>query len=353
MPNSEDAAIPHAGPTLDLIAFIEAEPVGRRQITLLLMCAAVLFTDGFDAQAIGYIAPELAREWQLGRGALGSVFGAGLFGLLLGSTVFSPVADRIGRKGVVIGSTVAFGVMTLLTPLAHDVSTLTILRFLTGLGLGGAMPNTVALTAEISPHRRRATMVMAMFCGFSLGAAVGGLIAAAMIPLLGWRSVFVLGGLAPLVLAVVLSRTLPESVRFLALKGGQDRRIGSILAWLFPGRAVPPGTRFVVHEPALRGVPLRELFSDGRTTFTLLLWTVFFMSLLDLYFLSNWLPTVLNDLGASVSAAAVIGAMLQVGGRLLSMHWSTEALFLAAAIPAIGAALAALALTRLASRRPV
>ena len=298
---------------IDLAGFIEAQPVGRRQIHLLLMCAAVLFTDGFDTQAIGYVAPALAREWQLGRGALGSVFSAGLFGLLLGTLLFSPVADRIGRKWIVVGSTVAFGVLTLATTLAHDVGTLAALRFLTGLGLGGAMPNAVALTAEISPHRRRATMVMAMFCGFSLGAAVGGLIAAAMIPALGWRSVFVLGGAVPLLLAIYLAFALPESARFLALQGTDEARVGRVVAWLFPG-ATPPCTRFTVTEHAAHGLPVRALFTERRTAFTLLLWTVFFMSLVDLYFLSNWLPTVLNDLGASVSAAAVIGSMLQVGG---------------------------------------
>ena len=300
--------------TIDLAEFIEAHPVGRRQIHLLLMCAAVLFVDGFDTQAIGYVAPELAREWQLGRGALGSVFSAGLFGLLLGSLLFSPVADRLGRKWIVIGSTVAFGLLTLATTLAHDVGTLTMLRFLTGLGLGGAMPNAVALTAEISPHRRRATMVMAMFCGFSLGAAVGGLIAAAMIPALGWRSVFVLGGVAPLLLALYLGRTLPESARFLALTGKADAQVRHIVGWLFPDAPLPPASRFGVAEGPTHGVAVRALFTDGRTAFTLLLWTVFFMSLVDLYFLSNWLPTVLSDLGASVSAAAIIGSMLQVGG---------------------------------------
>ena len=300
--------------TINLAEFIEAHPVGRRQIHLLLMCAAVLFVDGFDTQAIGYIAPELAREWHLGRGALGSVFSAGLLGLLLGSLLFSPVADRIGRKWIVVGSTLAFGMLTLATTLAHDVGTLTVLRFLTGLGLGGAMPNAVALTAEISPHRRRATMVMAMFCGFSLGAAVGGLIAAAMIPVLGWRSVFVLGGAVPLLLALYLIRALPESARFLALTGKADARVTRIVAWLFPDASLPPGTRFGVAEGPTHGVAVRALFTDGRTAFTLLLWTVFFMSLVDLYFLSNWLPTVLSDLGASVSAAAIIGSMLQVGG---------------------------------------
>jgi AAHS family 4-hydroxybenzoate transporter-like MFS transporter len=157
-------------------------------------------------------------------------------------------------------------------------------------------------------------MVMIMFCGFSAGAALGGLLAAALIPQFGWRSVFVVGGVAPLLLVPFLALRLPESVRFLALAGGANQRVAQLLALIAPKAALPPATQFVVHEPGLAGIPVLHLFRDGRTLVTLLLWVVFFMSLLDLYFLTNWLPTVLNDLGASVSAAAVIGSMLQVGG---------------------------------------
>jgi AAHS family 4-hydroxybenzoate transporter-like MFS transporter len=189
-----------------------------------------------------------------------------------------------------------------------------VIRFLTGLGLGGAMPNAVAMTSEFSPHRRRATMVMVMFCGFSVGAALGGLLAAAMIPQFGWRSVFVVGGLAPLLLVPIQMLRLPESVRFLALTGRAHDRVAQLLGLINPKAVFAPGTQFIVHEPDLAGIPVLHLFRDGRTLVTLLLWVVFFMSLLDLYFLSNWLPTVLNDLGASVSEAAVIGSMLQVGG---------------------------------------
>ena len=188
------------------------------------------------------------------------------------------------------------------------------IRFLTGLGLGGAMPNAIALTSEFSPHRRRATMVMTMFCGFVVGAAIGGLLAAALIPAFGWRSVFVVGGVAPLFLVVFLVLWLPESVRFLALSGGANDGVAALLARIAPSVRHPPGTRFVVQEIKLPGIPVVHLFGGGRAWATLFLWTLFFMSLLDLHMLSNWLPSVLNELGASVSAAAVIGSMLQVGG---------------------------------------
>jgi AAHS family 4-hydroxybenzoate transporter-like MFS transporter len=299
---------------IDVPGFIDSQPVGRFQVRVLLLCAAVLFVDGFDTQAIGYVAPELARTWGLPRTALGPVFSAGLFGLMLGALLFGPLADRVGRKRIIVLSTAAFGVGTLATMWTEGASSLTVLRFLTGLGLGGAMPNAVALTAEFSPHRRRATMVMAMFCGFSLGAALGGLIAAALIPRFGWPSVFLVGGVAPLLLVPVLAGGLPESVRFLAASGRKDDRVARLLTLTAPSSRFMPGTRFTAHEPVLPGLPVRHLFSEGRAAATALFWVMFFMSLLDLYFLSNWLPTVLNDLGASVSLAAVIGAMLQVGG---------------------------------------
>jgi MFS transporter, AAHS family, 4-hydroxybenzoate transporter len=299
---------------VDVVEFIDQQPVGGFQIRLLLACAAVLFLDGFDTQAIGFVAPSLAKEWGLTKSALGPVFSAGLFGLMIGALIFGPLADRIGRKKIIVFSTLAFGIGALATAFVNDLGMLLAIRFLTGLGLGGAMPNAIAMTSEFSPRRRRATMVMIMFCGFSVGAALGGFFAAALIPQFGWRSVFVVGGVAPLVLAPILALRLPESVRFLALTGRANERVAGLLKFINPTAAFAPATQFVVHEPGLAGIPVLQLFKDGRTLVTLLLWVVFFMTLLDIYFLSYWLPTVLNDLGASVSAAALIGSMLQIGG---------------------------------------
>jgi MFS transporter, AAHS family, 4-hydroxybenzoate transporter len=301
-------------PVIDLVDFIDRQPVGGFHLGLLLICAAVLFLDGFDTQAIGYVAPALAKEWGLSKGALGPVFSAGLFGLMIGALVFGPLADRIGRKKIIAFSTLAFGVGALITALVRDVNALLVIRFLTGLGLGGAMPNAIAMTAEFNPQRRRSTMVMIMFCGFSIGAALGGLVAAWLIPQFGWRAVFVVGGLAPLVMLPILILRLPESVRFLATAGHAPERVAELLKRISPHTAFAPGVQFLIHETHLAGLPVAHLFREGRALVTLLLWVVFFMSLLDIYFLANWLPTVLNDLGASVSQAALIGSMLQVGG---------------------------------------
>jgi AAHS family 4-hydroxybenzoate transporter-like MFS transporter len=299
---------------VDVAEFIDRQPVVGFQIRLLLLCAAVLFVDGFDTQAIGYVAPDLARDWNLPRGALGPVFSAGLFGLMIGALIFGPVADRIGRKKIIVLSTICFGIGTLATILAQDIYSLIALRFLTGLGLGGAMPNAIALTSEFNPHRRRATMVMAMFVGFSVGAALGGLLAAALIPHFGWRSIFIVGGIVPILLAPFLAKLLPESIRFLALTGRDNPQVANLLTRISPTAKFSSATRFGVHEPKLSGLPVGHLFAEKRALTTILFWIVFFMSLLDLYLLSNWLPTVLNDLGASISVAAAVGAMLQVGG---------------------------------------
>src|SRR6202790_2077842 len=234
---------------VDVAEFIDQQPVGGFQIRLLLTCAAVLFLDGFDAQAIGYVAPALAKEWGLTKGALGPVFSAGLFGLMIGALLFGPLADRAGRKKIIILSTLAFGIGALVTALVQDLNTLLAIRFLTGLGLGGAMPNAIAMTSEFNPRRRRATMVMIMFCGFSVGAALGGLLAAALIPHFGWRSVFIVGGVAPLLLVPILVLRLPESVRFLPLTGRANERVARLLGLLSPRAAFAPATQFVIHEP--------------------------------------------------------------------------------------------------------
>src|SRR5476651_1983020 len=237
------------GGAIDVADFIDQQPVGGFQLRLLLTCAAVLFLDGFDTQAIGYVAPALAKEWGLSKATLGPVFSAGLFGLMIGALVFGPLADRVGRRKIIIYSTLAFGVGTLATAFARDVDTLLAIRFLTGLGLGGAMPNAIAMTSEFNPRRRRATMVMIMFCGFSVGAALGGLLAAALIPQFGWRTVIVIGGVVPLLLVPILAQLMPESVRFLLLSGRAPRRVAELLGSISPRASFAPGARFVVHEP--------------------------------------------------------------------------------------------------------
>ena len=294
---------------------IDERPFGRYQLLITAMCALVVFLDGFDTQAIGYVAPAIIKDLGMNRAALSPVFSASLVGLMLGALIGGPVSDRFGRRPVLLGGMVFFGVMSLLTVLAGSVNSLLVLRLLTGLGLGCVMPNAIALTSEYAPERVRSTAVMVMFCGFSLGAALGGLAAAVLIQDFGWRSVFVAGGVLPLVAAVALWFWLPESVRFLVLNGGDKGRIATIMQKIDPSLA-GRGVQFQADEHRETKSPVRQLFADRRALLTSLLWVVFFMSLMDLYFLSNWLPTVINDAGIPVSSAALITAMLQVGGTV-------------------------------------
>lgn len=298
--------------TIDASQLIDERPIGRFQITTIALCALVVFVEGFDAQAIAYVAPSISAAWSLPKGALGPVFAAGLLGIMLGSLFIAPLADRMGRRRIMLISTAVFGLLTLVTPLAQDTTSLLVLRFLTGFGLGGAMPNAISLTSEYSPARRRSFLIMLMFGGFSLGSALGGFAAAYLIPHSGWESVFIVGGIMPLVLLPVLWAKLPESLRFLAASGDQHAAATKLLRRLDP--AATDDDRVVVREADAARGSVRELFRHGRAPITVLLWIIFFMSLLDLYLIVNWLPTTLAASGTSMGQAAITGSIFQLGG---------------------------------------
>jgi len=300
---------------LDIRKFIDDRPVGRYQLLVATMCGLIVFVDGFDAQAMGFVAPALTAALQISRGVLGSVISSGLVGMMIGALVSGPLADRIGRKPVLIVSALTFGVGSLLTATAQSVESLMAWRALTGLGMGGAMPNAIALTSEYMPRRRRAGAVTMMICGFSLGAAVGGLVAASLIPRFGWPSVFVVGGVIPIVIACVAAWALPESIRFLVVRGGADARARDYLSRIAPGEAVAgplsPGHDEHVSSGAF---VVSELFTNGRAVATILIWVIYFMNLLNLYFLNSWLPTIISDAGIRVETAIRLTSLFQIGG---------------------------------------
>jgi AAHS family 4-hydroxybenzoate transporter-like MFS transporter len=296
--------------------YIDARGFGRYQLLVTAMCALVVFLDGFDTQAIGYVAPAIVKTMGIARPALAPVFAASLVGLMFGALIGGPLSDRFGRRPVLLSGMCLFGLLSLATATADSVQSLLVLRLLTGLGLGCVMPNAIALTSEFAPERLRSTAVMVMFCGFSLGAALGGLAAAGLIRTWGWQSVFVVGGVLPIAATLLLAKALPESVRFLVMRGGREDAVRRTLARIDPGFVVGPKTRFIADGQHAQRFPVGQLFAGRRALLTCLLWVVFFMSLMDLYFLSNWLPTVINDAGIPVGQAAVITAMLQVGGTV-------------------------------------
>jgi AAHS family 4-hydroxybenzoate transporter-like MFS transporter len=300
--------------TINVAATIDEQPIGGFQLRAFLLCGLVLFVDGFDVQSITYVAPAISRDWDLARGALGPTFSAGLFGVMLGALLLAPLADRIGRRRVIVYSCVAFGIGTLATVMAGTLTELLAIRFLTGLGLGSALPNAIGLASEYAPKRRRATVVTFVGSGISLGAIGAGMAAANLIAPYGWRSVFVVGGVLPLLLAAALWRGLPESLRFAAVVPARQAEARRLLAKLKGGPQLGDDVRVVSGEPEGGKTTVADLFKDQRGVATVLLWIAFFMSLLNVYFAINWLPTSLTSTGFDVTQAAVMTTFYHVGG---------------------------------------
>jgi MFS transporter, AAHS family, 4-hydroxybenzoate transporter len=299
---------------LNVTREIDEHKVSPFQVRVLILCGLAVMADGFNTQAIGYVAPAIVRDLHLARTALSPVFASSLIGLTIGALAFGPIADQLGRKKIIVGCTAFFAVLSLLTAAAHSLESLIVLRFFTGLGLGGVMPNAIALTAEFSPHRSRGTMVMTMFCGFPIGATVGGFLSAAIIPAFSWRAVFLLGGMLSLFLVPVLWRILPESIRYLVLRKNRSEEVRDLLKAMNPLLVFNADTSFIIGEESASGMAVGHLFREGRSVTTVLLWIAFFGSLLDLFLLSNWLPTVFHDAGINLSLSVVSTALFQFGG---------------------------------------
>ncbi|TMH77958.1 MAG: MFS transporter [Betaproteobacteria bacterium] len=299
---------------IDIPALIDANKISTSQIWILVMVGLTVVMDGFDVQAMGYVAPAIIKEWGVSKANLGPVFGAGLFGMLVGSLSLSVLADKIGRRPVLIWATIFFALCMLATARVTTITELRILRFVTGLGLGAIMPNAMALAGEFSPKRKKVTLMMLVSCGFTVGAVLGGLLSAVLIPAFGWQSVFYLGGVFPLLIAVLMYFFVPESMQFLVLRGKKLDSVAACLRKIDPSVHIDRETRYVVPEIKQAGAPVAELFREGRAKATLLMWVVNFMNLLNLYFLSNWLPTIANSAGLSTSTAVLVGTALQVGG---------------------------------------
>jgi MFS transporter, AAHS family, 4-hydroxybenzoate transporter len=299
---------------INISTVIDTQPIGGFQLRVFLLCAAVLFVDGFDVQGITYVAPAISREWGLPRGAFGPTFSAGLFGLMLGAILLAPLADRIGRRRVIVLSCAAFGVGTLLTVWVGSLSALLVLRFFTGFGLGSALPNAIGLASEYAPERRRALVVMFVGSGISIGSIASGMVAAQFVNTLGWRALFVSGGMLPLLLAVVLWLALPESIRFAALLPQGQEEASELLHKIRPEIGSGQDVRIVSSDVHGGKAVVAHLFGDKRGPATIALWVGFFMSLLNVYLAINWLPTSLNASGFTVPQAAFMTSLYHFGG---------------------------------------
>jgi AAHS family 4-hydroxybenzoate transporter-like MFS transporter len=302
-------------PPIDVQKFINSHKLSAVQIITLLLCFFIVAVDGFDTAAIGFIAPAIRAEWGLSPAQLAPVFGAGLAGLMAGAFLFGPLADRFGRKTILLVCVAFFGAASLVSAYSTSVDMLIVLRFLTGLGLGGAMPNSVTLSSEYAPEKHRSVLVTTMFCGFTLGSALGGVAAAQIVADYGWRAVLVIGGVLPLALVPLLWLTLPESVRYLVMKGLKPEQVRHTLQRIAPGEDLSQAS-FCVPEKAHTGFPVKHLFDPALRRGTLLLWLTFFMSLLVIYLLSSWLPTLIKSTGRTLKDASLVTAMFQIGGTV-------------------------------------
>lgn len=301
---------------VDIEDIVDRSRLSRFQIVVLALCGLIVAIDGFDTAAIGYIAPALRQEWGLAVSAMAPAFSAGLFGLLVGALLIGPLADRIGRKRVMLLSVAIFGLGTVVSAASTSLEMLVVLRFLTGLGLGGAMPTSIALTSEYAPRRHRMFLVTLSFCGFTGGFALGGELAAQLIVAYGWRSVLVLGGVMPLVLLPFLALALPESVRYLAARPAHQLQLHRFVERICGDARWRGHTIVATHDGAVAKASVRQLLAAGLLRRTVMLWVAYFCSLFVFYLLSSWLPTIMREAGHPISTAARIAAMAPLGGTI-------------------------------------
>lgn len=303
---------------IDVRALINQGSISRYQQRIIALCFAVVAMDGMDIALMGFIAPALKSDWGVSTHQLGAVISAALIGLALGAMLAGPLADRFGRRVVIISSVFFFGLWTLMTALSHNVDQMMLFRFLTGLGMGAAMPNVGTLVAEYSPERKRAFIITVVFCGFTFGAAGGGFAASWLIPNFGWHAVLVVGGILPLLMVPILLKGLPESVRFLIARQAPAERIRQIVAKMAPDQALN-GRRFAMAEkPQCHGAA-RLVLSRPYLLGSTLLWGAYFMGLFLVYLIGSWLPSLVKDMGMTVTQAALVTAMYQAGGTVGSL----------------------------------
>jgi AAHS family 4-hydroxybenzoate transporter-like MFS transporter len=321
-------------------AALENQRIGGLQVRVIVLCMLVQTCDGYDLNAVAWAVPPLIRAWHLPPAVFTTAFLWSSVGILVGALCAGPIGDRFGRRPLLLGSLTLFGVASLLSATAEALPMLALWRFFTGLGIGGGFSGAAALTGDYTPHRLRATMIMASFTGAPLGGFLGGQIVALLLPHFGWQSIFILGGAFPLLLVPALALWLPESPRFLARKQSVSSRQADLLRRL----DIDHAARHAVD--VARGNPVKMLFSEGYALQTILLWIVYFCSLMNLFLFAYWMPTVLNLIGMSPSQAVFASSLRDLGAlfpalylglmidrvgpeRALALHYAVGAVFIA------------------------
>ncbi|HUB95361.1 MAG TPA: MFS transporter [Stellaceae bacterium] len=305
------------GPVIDIATVLDAQPVTRFNVLVILIGWFAIFADGFDLTGIGYVMPNLMKEFHLGAQTVGFVTSASLVSGPIGALALGWVSDRHGRKLALIIGCLVVSLLTFANIFATSTESLVIVRFLVGCGLGGVIPNIIALSSEFAPKRLRARLIIFTFCGINFGGFMSGLVAPVAIANWGWRGLFGIGAVVPLIAVVLLQLWMPESVKFLALHGGREAELRSVLRRLVPSLAMPAGARFVVASQATR-VPFRvgQLFAGGLKWITPIVWTMYALNLFTLYFAGAWTNIVLQQSGVPQTQSILVSSLNQGGGVL-------------------------------------
>ena len=317
------------------------------QIKLIVWSFFIVLIDGYDIAAIAFAAPHLVRAWGVAPSALGPVFSASLVGILFGSVLFGWIGDRYGRKAALVGSNLLFGVFTLAAAYSSNLQQMFWLRLLAGIGIGGVIPNVVAINAESAPRHLRATLAIIAVGCVPIGGAIPGFVAATLVPHYGWPILFHIGGVVPLVIAVAALFGMPESIKYMALHASQRGRMEALIAAIRPDLKVSPHARFVIEdERQFPGFNPVYLFRQGLALITPLLWLLFALNLMGYFFLLSWTPTLLTAAKLPPTTVALAGAVLQVGGTVgaLALCWWLQrhrflaiAIMFVLAVPVVGA----------------
>ncbi len=318
--------------TVDVTRVLDGQKITGFNISLVVLAFLVMMTDGYDLGAAAFAGPSLLKEWGLRGPELGILLSSSLGAGLFGPPLLGYLSDRFGRKRVIVSGAFAFGLFSLAAVATGSLNQLVVTRVFAGVALAGTLPIMVSLINEFAPKRARATMVVLMFTGVTFGGGLPGLIAAKFVAAYGWRILFWVGGLAPLVMAAILFVALPESVKYLTLRPARRAELVALLKRVDPALAIGPDTKFVIS-----GEENRPKFSVGAllegplAVLTPLYWMSNLLCLMVFYFLNQWMPTVLSSSGVSVEQAAVATALFQFGGTLaglLSMRFLDKVGFL-------------------------
>ena len=263
-----------------------------------------------------FSAPALIKAWGIGNMAvLGPVFSANLAGIFFGSPGFGYIGDRWGRKFALALACLVLAVFAFAGIWATSIPQLIVYRFIAGLGMGGVFPLAIALSTEFAPKKLRATMVGVFFFGQTFGSGTPVAVSLWLMPTYGWQSFYIVGGISATVALILTALWVPESIKFLVLKGGYSSRAAAMLSAM--GLSVAPSTRLIVTgEKAYAAFSPKQLFSEGLAPLTLLVWVMFVCNMLVFYFTNMWLPTVLTTANITVGHAAIATWLFQTGGAI-------------------------------------